>query len=212
VRAHPWFAAVMVVLSAAALVVSALIGLPVVVTLVLLAVVGVGALVLWWLWARRRAAQGPMASSTAGRAGIVAVLVSGVLTFAVIQLVPYGHAHSNPPVTGEPAWATDRTRELVVNACFSCHSNEVEYPPYASVAPISWMVQRHVEEGRDKVNYSEFATDPGKAEDSVEIIQEGEMPPSYFTRFGLHPEANLTDAETAELIDGLRNTPGLAGD
>ena len=43
-------------------------------------------------------------------------------------------------------------------------------------------------------------------------IEEGEMPPGHFTRFGLHPTAVLTSAETAELIDGLRNTPVLAGD
>jgi hypothetical protein len=97
----------------------------------------------------------------------------------------------------------------MVNACFSCHSNEVEYPPYASVAPISWMVQRHVDEGREKVNYSNFATDPGDADESIEVIEEGEMPPAYFTRFGLHPEANLSRAELDELIAGLRATPGM---
>jgi hypothetical protein len=35
------------------------------------------------------------------------------------------------------------------------------------------------------------------------------MPPSYFTRFGRHPEANLTPAEKQELIAGLRATPGI---
>ncbi|MCZ7537118.1 MAG: heme-binding domain-containing protein [Acidimicrobiia bacterium] len=72
------------------------------------------------------------------------------------------------------------------------------------------MVQRHVDEGREAVNYSEFATDPGDADESIETIEEGEMPPAYFTRFGLHPEADLTDREIAELIDGLRNTQGFS--
>lgn len=212
VAAHPVITVVLGVLAVAAIVLSALIGLPVVVTVVLLAVVGVGAVVLWWAWDRRRPAGTPRTAATSGRVGLVAVALSGVLTFAVIQLVPYGRAHSNPPTTGEPQWANARTRELMVDACFACHSNEVDYPAYASVAPISWMIQRHVEEGREKVNYSEFATDRGDAEESVEVVEEGEMPPSYFTRFGLHPEAKLTDAEMAELIDGLRRTPGLAGD
>ena len=34
------------------------------------------------------------------------------------------------------------------------------------------------------------------------------MPPPYFTVFGLHSEANLTEAEKAELIAGLRATFG----
>jgi len=196
VRSHPWVAVVLLAVAAAALVFSALIGLPVVVTAGLLTMVGVGALVIWASWTR----------------WLVAVALSGVATFALIQLVPYGRAHSNPPVTGEPEWADARTRELMVNACFSCHSNEVDYPPYASVAPFSWGVQRHVEEGREAVNYSEFVTDPGEADESIEVIEDGEMPPAYFTRFGLHPEANLSDAEVAELIDGLRRTPGLNED
>ena len=54
------------------------------------------------------------------------VLLSGVLTFGIIQLVPYGRAHSNPPVTGEPKWPTPETRQLMVDSCFACHSNEVE--------------------------------------------------------------------------------------
>lgn len=211
VTTHPVVTAILFVMSVAAVAFSAFIGLNVVVTIALLGIVGAGGVVLWWLWTRRRPVEARPVGATAGGMAMVAVVLSGVVTFAVIQLVPYGRSHSNPTVTGEPRWANDRTRELMVNACFACHSNEVEYPPYASVAPISWMVQHHVDEGRGKVNYSEFATDQGDADESVKTIEEGEMPPSYFTRFGLHPNANLTASEIAELIDGLKNTPGLSG-
>ena len=131
-------------------------------------------------------------------------------TMLVIQLIPYGKDHSNPPVNGEPAWSSPRTRELMVNACFGCHSNSVEYPAYASVAPISWTVQSHVDEGIDKVNYQEWNSQQGEAEDTIEVIREGSMPPSYYTMFGMHPEAKLTDAEISELIAGLRATPGFS--
>jgi mono/diheme cytochrome c family protein len=203
--------AILAVVSAAALGLSAYIGLQVVVTVGLLAMVGAGAILLWWLWTRRRAVEDRPVGTAAGGSAMVAVAMSAVATFVVIQLVPYGRSHSNPPVTGEPQWANERTRELMVDACFACHSNEVDYPWYASVAPISWEVQHHVDEGREKVNYSEFVTDSGEADESVEVVEEGEMPPSYFTHLGLHPEADLTPAEIADLIDGLRKTPGLAG-
>ncbi len=36
------------------------------------------------------------------------------------------------------------------------------------------------------------------------------MPPSYYTMFGMHPEAKLTDAEISELIAGLLATPGFS--
>lgn len=146
--------------------------------------------------------------------GTVAVLghfvIAGVVVLAVIQVIPYGRAHSNPPVTGEPAWSSPRTRELMVNACYDCHSNEVEWPWYASVAPFSWAVTEHVDEGRRKVNYSEFTTGGGhEADETIEVILDGEMPPYYFTLFGLHPEADLSPDEVTELVAGLRATPGF---
>jgi hypothetical protein len=141
------------------------------------------------------------------------VLSASILVMLpVIQAVPYGRSHSNPPITGEPQWSSPRTRELMVRACFGCHSNEVEYPSYASVAPISWVVEAHVAEGREKVNYSEFDRRQGEADETIEAVEEGSMPPSYYTRFGRHPEANLTSAELEELIEGLRLTPGLSED
>ena len=36
------------------------------------------------------------------------------------------------------------------------------------------------------------------------------MPPAYFTRFGLHPEADLSQAQMDELIAGLKATPGMS--
>jgi hypothetical protein len=129
-------------------------------------------------------------------------------TLIVIQAIPYGKNHTNPPINGEPAWSSPRTRELMVRACFGCHSNQVEYPSYASVAPISWMVQSHVDEGRSKVNYQEWNSGE-RADDTIEVIQNGSMPPSFYTTFGRHPEAKLTKAEVAELIAGLKATPGF---
>jgi hypothetical protein len=97
----------------------------------------------------------------------------------------------------------------MVRACFGCHSNEVKYPSYASVAPISWVVQSHVDEGRQAVNYSEFDKGQRRAKNTVIAVTSGFMPPSYYTQFGRHPEAKLTKAEMAELIAGLSNTPGM---
>lgn len=143
---------------------------------------------------------------------VASVAVAAVVVGVAIQAVPFGRAHSNGAITGEPAWADERTRDLVVRACYDCHSNEVEYPWYASVAPVSWAVEMHVNDGRRAVNYSTFATDPGDADESVEVVLDGSMPPGYFTRFGLHPEAALTDAELDDLVRGLRATPGLSDD
>src|SRR6478735_10619944 len=73
-----------------------------------------------------------------------------------IQFVPYGHAHTNPPVRLEPAWDSPQTRELAARACFDCHSNLTKWPWYSNVAPVSWLIQRDVDGGRAALNFSEW--------------------------------------------------------
>lgn len=173
------------------------------------AVIGLVVAVTGGTWGINRIAN--RATSSARRqVGVLASSFGAVVAvFGLIQLVPYGKSHSNPPVLAEPAWATPETRELMVRACFGCHSNEVVHPSYADIAPISWLVTSHVSEGRAEVNYSEFATTKRGFDETIEVILDGSMPPSYYTRFGLHPEARFTDAEIATLVEGLRATPGL---
>ena len=133
--------------------------------------------------------------------GLVAVLV---VAFVGIQLVPYGRPTPNPPVRREPAWDAPRTRELAVRACFDCHSNQVNYPWYSYVAPVSWLVAHDIEEARLKLNFSEWDLPQREALESAEQIEKKQMPlPIYLP---LHPEAWLTDAERQELVHGLEAT------
>jgi hypothetical protein len=127
----------------------------------------------------------------------LAVLGAGLL---VVQLVPYGRDHANPPVVAEPAWAPE-VRPLAVKACFDCHSNQTHWPWYSSVAPVSWLVQRDVDEGRRVLNFSEWQRSQEEAAESGEAITEREMPPAAYV--SLHPTARLSAAERAQLIAGL---------
>lgn len=123
------------------------------------------------------------------------------------QLVPYGRAHENPAVLREPTWASPRTRELVARACFDCHSNESAWPWYSHVAPASWLVQRHVAEGRAALNFSEYGYGAQETGEVDEVVRRGSMPPAYYAP--LHAPARLTAAERAELIRGLQATYGI---
>ena len=135
---------------------------------------------------------------------VVLLLASGLL----IQLVPYGRQHSNPPVTGEPQWDRPRTRELFFRVCKDCHSNETVWPWYSSIAPASWLVQHDVDEARSEFNVSEWGrTGKNKGKDAAEELREGEMPP--FQYLLAHPGARLTDMEKAEFIKGLMTTFGM---
>ena len=119
--------------------------------------------------------------------------------FVAMQLVPYGWRHSNPPVTAAAPWPSAATEKLAREACYDCHSNETKWPIYSYVAPLSWWVRNHVDEGRASLNFSEWR---GRSGDAAETIQEGSMPPSYYTL--LHPSARLSAAEKRQLIDALK--------
>ena len=131
-------------------------------------------------------------------------VVSLVGLVGVMQIVPYGRTHSNPPVTSEPDWDSYRTRELAERACFDCHSNETKWPWYANVAPMSWAVQLDVENGRSVVNFSEWDRTYDLAVYSGKRTLDGNMPPKKY--MSAHPEANLTQEERYELARGLDAT------
>lgn len=121
--------------------------------------------------------------------------------FGLMQLVPYGRTHANPPVIKEPPWDSPRTRALAVRACFNCHSNQTRWPWYADVAPFSWVVQFDVAVARDVVNFSEWNRPYELALYSGHSTLTGNMPPVKYRM--AHPEADLTEAETRELARGL---------
>jgi hypothetical protein len=124
-------------------------------------------------------------------------LVLGALLLA-LQLVPYGRDHDNPPVVRDAPWPTPEGRRLAVAACYDCHSNETKWPLYSYVAPMSWLVQRDVENGRRELNFSTGDVD---ADDAADAVEDGSMPPRNYTL--LHPDARLSAQEKAALIREL---------
>ena len=131
------------------------------------------------------------------------LMVFGVLVALalLIQLVPYGRNHTNPPVVAEPNWDSVETKALYDRACADCHSNDTNWPWYSNIAPISWLVQRDVDEGREHLNTSEWGMRRVETHEIGEVILEGEMPPGVFLI--THPEARLTKAEKQALSQGL---------
>lgn len=127
-------------------------------------------------------------------------------TLLAMQLVPYGRDHTNPPVTGEPAWDAPGTRALARQACFDCHSNETVWPAYANIAPASWLVQHDVDEGRAALNFSEWVRPQRDAKEAPKEVREGDMPPIAYTL--IHAGARLSAADQERLAQGLAKTVG----
>ena len=123
-----------------------------------------------------------------------------------IQVVPYGRDHTNPTGGRQIAWDSPRTEQLMTGACMDCHSNLTRWPWYSNVAPISWLVQHDVDEGRRELNLSTGDVD---LEEMIEAIREGSMPPWQYKP--THPGAWLSQGEKQDLIQGLEATFGGTG-
>ena len=134
---------------------------------------------------------------------MIAAIVIVVLVL-LIQFLPYGHTHTNPPVVKEPNWNSPVTRQIAQKACFDCHSNETIWPWYSNIAPMSWLVQRDVDVARSRMNYSDWGRISVEVGEIIEIVSEGEMPP--FQYLLMHPGARLSEQEKTRFIDGINAT------
>jgi hypothetical protein len=118
-----------------------------------------------------------------------------VLGLVLIQFIPV--TRSNPPVTGEVA-APANVLEALRSSCYDCHSNDTLWPWYSRVAPVSWLITKHVREGRENLNFSQWEDlspeDQEEARGNIwEEIERGAMPLSEYLR--MHPQAVLTSVQ-----------------
>jgi hypothetical protein len=130
---------------------------------------------------------------------------------AVVFIIVLAAAQLVRPERTNPTTDVSRTiqahmptgSELVAvldRSCRDCHSNGTVWPWYTQVAPLSWLMAQAVREGRNAVNFSEWAGyQPAQQRLllalSCEDATNGKMPGAY-TR--LRPETRLSpqDVET----------------
>jgi hypothetical protein len=109
-----------------------------------------------------------------------------------LQFVPV--ETTNPPVESREV-GPPPVMDLFRRACFDCHSNETVWPWYAKVAPVSWLVARDVNRGREKLNFSTWnrLSQPDRDAVQAEIwkqVKIGDMPPPFYSL--KHPEGLVT--------------------
>lgn len=84
--------------------------------------------------------------------------------------------------------------------------NETEWPAYSRVAPVSWLIQRDVSEGRAVLNFSEWQRPQEEAKEAAEGVLEGDMPLRIYRL--MHAHARLSAADRERLARGLERTLG----
>lgn len=129
------------------------------------------------------------------------ILFWTLVGFALIQFVPTDKVNKpvNHKVNFVDAKKTpEKIAGMIKSACYDCHSDETVYPKYAYIAPISWSVKSHINEGREHLNFSVWETynkdlKENTLNKAIQTIQNKTMPmPGYIV---YHKEANLSEAE-----------------
>ncbi len=131
-----------------------------------------------------------------------------VLTILIVMQL-FRIDKKNPPVIAENDFltlsgASPDVQAIIKASCYDCHSNTSIYPWYSNVAPVSWWVKHHINEGREHLNFSEWGKYTAKKadhklEECVEMIQEGEMPMSSYTL--VHRESKLSEEQKLMLVN-----------
>jgi hypothetical protein len=97
---------------------------------------------------------------------------------------------------------------LLKQKCYDCHSNHTRYPWYANIQPIGWWMYRHIDHGKEELNFSEFKTYSAKKaahklEEIIELVHEGEMPLQSY--LWMHPDARVSQQEEEALAAWIRS-------
>jgi hypothetical protein len=136
-----------------------------------------------------------------------------VVVFAAAQLVRPDRTNPvtdvNHSIQAHPGTPSGLVAVLD-RACRDCHTNGTVWPSYTQVAPLSWLMAYAVKEGRQAVNFSEWAAYPADRQrtllaKSCEDVTAGKMPGAYTL---LHPETRLSATDIETICTAARPTGG----
>ncbi len=99
---------------------------------------------------------------------------------------------------------SDEVKVLLATTCYDCHSDNTNYPWYNAIAPISYWLDHHIEEGKEHLDFSDWENYSArkkdhKLEELIEEVEEGEMPLKEYT--WTHAEARLGPEQKKALMD-----------
>jgi cytochrome c len=127
------------------------------------------------------------------------------LTLSAIH--PWGNprsgAQANAPLL-QGSSAPEDVRRVLASKCGDCHSGNTRYPLYTRLAPVSWMIEHDVQEGRSVLDLSRWQD--YSAETQVDLLtrvasesRSGAMPIEQYLL--LHPGNRLTGEEQQHIYE-----------
>ena len=134
------------------------------------------------------------------------VLIIIVVLLVAIQFFTIDK--TNPPADMDKDFITlinppSTLGNIIKSSCYDCHSNHTKYPWYSNVAPVSWILKQHVDDGRKHLNFSTWGENDKskqdhKLEECIDMIKSDEMPLQGYVM--LHGEAEINHEQKMLII------------
>jgi hypothetical protein len=125
------------------------------------------------------------------------------LVFLGMQFVPASTPQASATTGPHMAQVINpQVGAILDRSCQDCHSGRTTWPWYSRVAPVSWIVSRHVREGREVLDFTDWAHQPDLADEPMLIcdaVSDGSMPLHDYTL--IHRKAKLSKRDV-DLICG----------
>lgn len=129
-----------------------------------------------------------------------------LIAFVAIQFFPvdYNHSESVPKTDFMLVNNVPKTvKKSLQVSCYDCHSNNTNYPWYNRVQPVAWYLEHHIKEGKEELNFNEWAEysnrrKASKLKSIINQVEDGEMPLNSYTI--VHQNAKLDTVAQSELI------------
>lgn len=139
---------------------------------------------------------------------ILLVLLAGLVLIQFIQPKRNKSEGAQPNYIGHAFAIPPDVQSILSKACNDCHSNNTRYPWYANFQPVHWWLNKHIVEGKKKINYDEFTNrtvwyQDHKMEETMEMVQEGEMPLKSYT--WTHKDAKLSEVEKTKIVEWAKS-------
>lgn len=134
------------------------------------------------------------------------LLIVGIF-LVLIQFFPTHKNQNNIPSEADLLQTRDvpsPTAAVLKNACYDCHSNYTNYPWYSKVQPLGWYLEGHIQDGKQKLNFSTFDRRSKEQQKELleairQVVQANKMPLKSYRL--LHSEGRLSKEERKHLVD-----------
>jgi serine/threonine protein kinase len=135
------------------------------------------------------------------------IIFSLLIVFVGIQFIPANRNQSTEILESDFTKSFEVPQEiqtLLKTSCYDCHSNNTSYPWYNKIQPASWFLEKHIKEGKEELNFSEFGANSKRKQRSklksiMSQIRDDEMPMLSYTL--IHGDAKLSNSEKEQIIN-----------